>query len=60
MHVFDATFNTAGNETLTATDTTATDPVLRATSNPITTRGLEVTSFTWNLSGFTATFSKAA
>src|SRR5207249_1333288 len=53
---FSATLKTAGNQTLTATDTTT--PSITGTSSPITVLGLVVTSFTQTPSGFTATFNK--
>ena len=54
--VFSATFQSLGNQTLTATDVaTAT---ITGTSNTIATRGLTVTSLTPTPSGFVAVFDK--
>src|SRR5262249_17910265 len=52
------TLNTAGSQTITASDTLSTNPAIIGTSPPITTRGLTVTSLTPTATGFTATFSK--
>ena len=56
---FSLTLNTAGSQTITASDTAAcSNPGIMGTSGAITTRGLTVTSFTPTPTGFTATFSK--
>ena len=55
---FNVTLKTAGSQTITATDTTVTSPAIIGNSNPITTRGLVVTSFTPLPTGFMATFNK--
>jgi hypothetical protein len=57
--IFSFTLNTAGSQTVTATDNLSTNPIIGGTSSPITTRGLIVTSFTPSATGFTAAFSKA-
>jgi YDG domain len=61
VHTFTSslTLNTPGSQTITATDTSATNPTITGTSSPISTRGLVVTSFTPTPTGFTASFSKA-
>ncbi len=59
IHTFSVTLNSGGTQTITATDTTASAPNIAGTSNPITTRGLVVTSVTPTPTGFTATFNKA-
>jgi hypothetical protein len=56
---FQVTLNTAGNQTVTATDNAATQPISTGSSTAITTRGLVVSSFTPAADGFTAVFSKA-
>jgi N-acetylneuraminic acid mutarotase len=57
--VFNVTLNTAGNQTITATDAVSAVPLtITGTSAAITTRGLTVTSFTATPTGFTASFSK--
>jgi hypothetical protein len=53
---FQATLNTTGSQTLTATDTANSS--VTGTSPAITVRGLIVTAFTPTATGFTATFSK--
>jgi hypothetical protein len=55
---FSATFKTAGSQTITATDTVATNPIIGSTSGPIAVRGLAVSTFTPTPTGFTVTFSK--
>jgi autotransporter-associated beta strand protein len=55
---FSTVFNTAGSQTITVTDTSATNPIVMGTSGSLTTRGLIVTSFTPMPTGFTVTFSK--
>ena len=57
-HVFAVTFNTPGRQTISATDTTATNPVITATTSPVTVIGLQVTSVVGNPTGFTVTFNK--
>jgi hypothetical protein len=54
---FQATLNTSGNQTITATDTVTSS--ITGTSNVITMRGLVVTGFTTTPTGFQVTFSKA-
>jgi hypothetical protein len=58
---FQVTLNTAGSQTITASDVASLTlpPVITGTSAAITTRGLVVSSFTPAADGFTATFSKA-
>jgi hypothetical protein len=56
--VFSVVLNTAGNQTITATDTSTTNPTIMGTSNFVATRGLAVTSFTSTPTGFTASFNK--
>jgi hypothetical protein len=53
---FQATLNTTGNQTITATDTA--NGSVAGTSPLITVRGLIVTGFTPTATGFTLTFSK--
>jgi hypothetical protein len=56
---FAVTLDTAGNQTITATDNASTNPTITGTSNAITTRGLVVVGTpTATATGFTATFSK--
>jgi hypothetical protein len=55
---FSVTLKSAGSQTVTATDTLSTNPVIAGTSGVITTRGLTVTAFTPTPTGFTAAFSK--
>jgi hypothetical protein len=55
---FSVTLNSGGSETITATDTTATNPIIGGTSSPIASRGLTVTAFTPTATDFTASFSK--
>ncbi len=56
---FNVALNLPGTQTISATDTTSTNPFITGTSNPILAGGLTVTSFTSTPDGFTATFSKA-
>jgi N-acetylneuraminic acid mutarotase len=56
--VFGATLDSGGTQTISATDSTSTDPIITGSSNAIATRGLVVSSFTPTATGFTATFSK--
>jgi hypothetical protein len=58
VHTFSATLKTGGSQTITATDTAATNPAIAGTSSAITTRGLVVSALTPTPTGFTATFSK--
>jgi glucose/arabinose dehydrogenase len=58
MGTFNVTLDTAGNQTITATDTISAVPIIGGSSGTISTRGLTVTSFTPTATGFTATFSK--
>ena len=57
---FSATLATAGSQTLTATDTVHNSgpSAITGTTNPLTTRGLVVTSLTMTPSGFSVTFDK--
>jgi hypothetical protein len=55
---FSVTLNTAGSQTITATDSVSTNPIIGGTTSPIVTRGLTVTSLTPTATGFTAKFSK--
>ncbi len=57
VHVFNVTLNTAGSQTITATDTTTAS--ITGTTSPLAVRGLVVTGLTVTTSGFVATFSKA-
>jgi N-acetylneuraminic acid mutarotase len=57
--IFNVTLNTAGRQNITVADAVATSPTVTCTSNPVTTRGLVVGSFTPAADGFTVTFSKA-
>jgi len=54
--IFSATFETAGNQLITATDMAS--PSISGASSPIPVRGLVVTSFTTTPTGFTVTFNK--
>jgi hypothetical protein len=56
--VFNITLNTAGSQTITATDTLSFNPKITGMSTPINTRGLTVASLTPRSDGFTVTFSK--
>jgi hypothetical protein len=58
VHTFSTTLKTSGSQTITATDTAATNPAIVGTSSPITTRGLVVSAFTPTATGFTVTFTK--
>jgi N-acetylneuraminic acid mutarotase len=59
VHVFAATLMTAGNWTITATDTAATNPAITGVSSPVTTRGLVVAGTpSVTATGFNITFSK--
>jgi hypothetical protein len=55
---FNFTFNTAGSQTITATDNALTNPIVTGTSGSINALGLTVASFTPTARGFTAVFSK--
>jgi hypothetical protein len=57
VHAFSVTLKTAGNQTITATDTSATNPAIVGNSGAISMRGLTVTAFTPTPTGFTVTFS---
>ncbi len=61
LHTFtnSLTLNTAGNQTVSVTDTNSTNPTVTGASSAIVTRGLVVTAVTPTANGFTATFSKA-
>jgi N-acetylneuraminic acid mutarotase len=58
---FQVTLNTAGSQTITASDVASltSPPLITGTSAAISTRGLVVSAFTPAADGFTATFSKA-
>jgi hypothetical protein len=58
VHTFSATLNTAGKQTMSATDTTAMIPTITGTSNAILSEGLMVTNFTPTPTGFKAIFNK--
>ena len=58
MGSLSATLKTAGNQTITATDTKSTAPLIAGSSASVTTRGLTVTSFTPTADGFTVAFAK--
>jgi hypothetical protein len=55
---FSVTLTTAGSQTIAATDTISTNPVITGTSSPINTRGLTIMAFAPTPNGFTATFSE--
>ena len=57
-HTFSVTLNTGGNQTITATDTALTNPLVTGSSGNIVTRGLLVTFLTPTADGFIATFNK--
>jgi hypothetical protein len=57
--VFSFSLATPGNQTISATDSLAVNPVITGTSSVISTRDLVVSSFAPAADGFTATFSKA-
>jgi hypothetical protein len=56
--MFNVTLNTAGSQTITATDDAGTLPIITGTSSALTTRGLTVASLTPTATGFAVTFSK--
>ncbi len=57
---FDVTLNTAGNQTITASDAIARKPItISGISASIATSGLKVTNLTKTATGFTATFNQA-
>jgi hypothetical protein len=56
--VFHVTLNSAGSQTITATDTISTNPTITGTSSPTATRGLTVTALTPTATGFNVSFSK--
>jgi N-acetylneuraminic acid mutarotase len=56
--VFSVTLNSAGSQTIAATDSVSTNPTITGTSGAIATRGLAVSSFTPTVNGFTAAFTK--
>src|SRR5437588_1716714 len=58
VHTFSAILNTAGKQSITATDTVSTIPTITGTSNTIVSQGLMVTSLTPIPTGFTAIFNK--
>jgi hypothetical protein len=58
VRTFSTTLATGGSQTITATDTTASNPAIVGASGPITTRGLVVSNFSPTPTGFTAIFSK--
>jgi N-acetylneuraminic acid mutarotase len=55
---FSVTLKATGSQTVTATDSSLTNPMITGTSNAIRTRGLTVTTFTPTPTGFSAVFSK--
>src|SRR5262249_54411243 len=55
---YSVTLNTAGSQTITATDTVSTNPTITGISRPVTSRGLTVTDLTPTATGFTVSFSK--
>jgi N-acetylneuraminic acid mutarotase len=55
---FSVTLKSAGDQTITATDSVATNPTIGGSSGTITTRGLVVSGFTPSPTGFTVTFNK--
>jgi hypothetical protein len=56
---FSVTLNTAGNQSITATDTVSTNPVITGATSAITARGLVVAAApTVTADGFTVNFSK--
>ncbi len=59
IHTFSVILATAGNQKVTATDTTSTNPAITGTSNTVAVAGLVVTSVTPTPNGFTVTFNKA-
>jgi hypothetical protein len=59
VHTFSTALKTGGSQTITATDTAATNPAIIGTTSAIITRGLTVSSFTPAATGFTVAFSKA-
>ncbi len=58
LHVFSVTLNSAGNQTITAQDIAATNPVIVGASSTITMHGLTVASVFQFANGFTVSFSK--
>ena len=58
MSTFSVTLRTAGNQTVTVADASATNPAVIGNGSPITVRGLVVTSFMPTPTGFTVTFNK--
>jgi hypothetical protein len=58
VHTFNITLKTAGSQTITATDTTSTNPTVTGTSSPIATRGLVVTGLTPTATGFSVNFNE--
>jgi hypothetical protein len=58
VHTFSVKLKTGGNQTITATDTSSTNPAITGTSSAITTRGLVVTGLTPTATGFTVNFSE--
>ena len=57
VHTFSATLKTGGSQTITATDTSSTNPAIVGTSSAIAARGLTVSAFTPTPTGFTVSFS---
>src|SRR5207237_9177409 len=55
---FSVTLNTAGSQTITATDTLSTNPTITGSTSAITTRGLVVSTFTPTADGFKLAFTK--
>ncbi len=60
-HVFTSavTLNTQGTQTISAIDTSASNPAIIGTSSGITTRGLTISGFVPTATGFSVSFSKA-
>jgi len=56
--VFNVTFNTGGLQTVTATDTVASNPTITGTSSSIVVSGLIVTTFAQTPTGFVVTFNQ--
>ena len=55
---FKVTLDSVSNQTITATDNLAVNPIITGTSSAVAARGLVVTSVTPTPTGFTATFNK--
>ncbi len=61
IHVFTnaVTLMTPGTQTISASDTSASNPAIIGTSSGITTRGLTISGFVPTATGFSVSFSKA-